>query len=184
MFAEKTRLIACFLLLFACICDTVPAHSQTRMLTTKSKKAERYFMDAADFYNGKAYSQAQKALNKAIEEDPLFIEAYILSGDILAEEQHYSDALESYKKAIGIDPEFSPQLYYISANTELAIGRYKDAKQDYLRFLQFQGTANDKQTRQKITSKPAISGSVQWNTPSLLTLAIWATASIQRMTNM
>ena len=143
----KFRLIYFLLLLLFSLYFITPLFSQTKLPSTKSKKAERYFMDAVEFYQGKAFDKAMKALNKATEDDPYFIEAFILKGDILAEEQQFPDALTYYKQALGIDPEFSPQLYYISANIELSIGRYLDSRKDYLKFLQSNEITAEKQSR-------------------------------------
>ncbi|MEI7668389.1 MAG: tetratricopeptide repeat protein, partial [Erysipelotrichaceae bacterium] len=75
--------------------------------------------------------QALKALNdlkKAAELDPEFTEAYILQGDISAENREYEKAIDFYQKAIKTNNPFSPNLYYILANIQLGSGRYSDAR--------------------------------------------------------
>jgi outer membrane protein OmpA-like peptidoglycan-associated protein len=143
----KIRIVLFSFLISTTLWFVVPAFSQTKPLTTKSKKAERYFMDAVEFYQEKDFDRAIKALNKATEDDPYFIEAFILQGDILADKQQFPEAVASYKHALSIDHEFSPQLYYISANLELSAGLYLDSKKDYLKFLQFQNITSEKQAK-------------------------------------
>lgn len=124
-----------------------PGSTQAQTLSTTSKKAEKFFLDALDFYNGKIYDQAMKALNKATEADPRFIEAYVLKGDIFSDEQLFPQAIDNYRRALSINPDFSPQLYYILANLELSIGLYSEAKREYLKYLQYRNTPSDKQTK-------------------------------------
>ena len=149
----KARHILFFILLMQGIFLVTPVFSQSQVLTTKSKKAERYFLDAVEYYNGKAFDQALKALNKACEADPEFIEAFILQGDILADEKNYTEAVKNYKKAISINPDFSSHLYYITANIELATGMYLDAKKDYLTFFQFHDLTDEKRAKARINLK-------------------------------
>ncbi len=143
----KTRFVFFLLIFLYSTSFVIPVFGQTQIPKTNSKKAFRYFMDAVEFYDGKAFEKAMKALDKATEDDPFFIEAFILKGDIQAEEQQFPDALNCYKQALSINPEFSPQLYYITANIELAIGRYQDSRKDYLKFLQSQEITAEKQSK-------------------------------------
>ncbi len=132
----------------------ISVYGQTRPLSTRSKKAEKLFGLAADAYNLRDYDKAKKSLNKAVEEDPLFIEAYVLRGDIYSDERNYPDAITSYKKALEVNPDYSFTLYYIVANLELTYGRYSDAKTDYLKFLAYPSIPPEK--REKATVNLAL----------------------------
>ncbi|MCX6251585.1 MAG: OmpA family protein [Bacteroidetes bacterium] len=121
--------------------------SQTQPLSTQSKKAIRLFMDARDDYGRRYYDKAIKELDKAILDDPSFVEAFILKGDIWSEQRQITDAVSAYKKAVAISPDFSANLYYIIANNELVIGRYSDAKADYLKFISYDYLPVEKKER-------------------------------------
>jgi outer membrane protein OmpA-like peptidoglycan-associated protein/Tol biopolymer transport system component len=118
-----------------------------QQFSSSSKKAVRLFLDAADLYSARDYDKALTALNKAVADDPGFTEAYLLKGDIYADKQLVPDAIEAYRQAIQSNPDFSPNLYYILANHELSIGLYKQAKSDYLKFLDYKDIPQPKKEK-------------------------------------
>ncbi len=119
-------------------------HGQDNQLTTKNKRAEKYFYSAMDFYEAKNYEKALADLRKATENDPLFTEAYILQGDIHADNREYDRAIDFYQAAIKTNNPFSPNLYYILAGVELNAGKYADARLNFQRFLEFEGIPEPK----------------------------------------
>jgi outer membrane protein OmpA-like peptidoglycan-associated protein/tetratricopeptide (TPR) repeat protein len=118
-----------------------------QQFTSTNKKAVKMFLEAADLYSSRDYEKALFAVNKAISEDPAFTEAYILQGDIKADKREIRDAIASYRKAVQSAPEFAPNLYYILGNNELSIGLYKEAKSDYLKYLDFRDIPKPKQDK-------------------------------------
>jgi outer membrane protein OmpA-like peptidoglycan-associated protein/tetratricopeptide (TPR) repeat protein len=127
--------------------QVIPVSGQTQALSTRSKKAERYFVDAGNAYNARDYTRALNDLIKAVHEDPYFVEAYILTGDIYSDAKKIPEAISAYKQAIKANPDFSPIIYYIAANNELMIGRYEDAKTDYQKFMSYPNIAPEKKER-------------------------------------
>jgi hypothetical protein len=81
------------------------------------------------------------------QEDSAFVEAYILKGDIISEQQKPREAIVQYKRGIHANPDFSPVLYFIVANVELMTGLYSDARNDYLKFLSYSDQPKDKQEK-------------------------------------
>ena len=107
-------------------------------LSTTDKKAQKLFFEAVDQYSARNYSGALSLLDKALKSDPSFIEAWVLIGDIGADQGKLTDALEAYQKGLSIDPDYAPRLWYISGNVQLSLGKYADAQASYLRYLSFQ----------------------------------------------
>ncbi len=105
------------------------------------------FTEAIDCYNRKDFPKAIQILDKATQEDPAFVEAFILKGDILSEEQYPREAIVQYKKGIAANPDFSPILYFIVANVELLTGHYEDARTDYEKFLSYPDQPKEKQAK-------------------------------------
>jgi outer membrane protein OmpA-like peptidoglycan-associated protein/tetratricopeptide (TPR) repeat protein len=98
--------------------------------TTKSKRAINAYEEATrqfDSYNDK---EALEDLDDAIKADDKFIEAYMLKGDIYANEKKYNKSIENYKKAIQLDPYFFSNNYMNVGLMELLAGKYQDAKND------------------------------------------------------
>jgi len=106
-------------------------------LSAKNKKAEKLFNNAVDAYNIKDYNKAITDLEKAIQIDTLFIEAFILKGDILSDKHQIPESIKAYRNAIDIKPDFSPNLYYIIANLEYSNGFYNESKVDFEKYLTF-----------------------------------------------
>ena len=94
-------------------------------------------LDAISLYNAREYDQALKAVEKSIGYDRYFTEAFLLRGDIYSDQHLPEKAIESYQKAIYLNPDFSPGIYFSLANIELSMGNYRDAKKDYLKFLEY-----------------------------------------------
>jgi len=104
-------------------------------LATSDKKAEKLFNSAVDYYQRGDLDRALTDLARAAEQDPLFTEAYILTGDINADRKQYEESIEAYQKAIATNRPFAPNLWYVLANTQLTIGRYADARNNFQRYL-------------------------------------------------
>ncbi len=111
---------------------------QGQGLSTRDKRAEKYFYSAIDSYQAKNTEKAIADAARAIEQDPSFTEAYILMGDIYADDQQYEKAIGSYQSAIKTNNPFSPNLYLIVANLQLVTGHYEDSRLNYQRFLEFE----------------------------------------------
>jgi outer membrane protein OmpA-like peptidoglycan-associated protein len=123
------------------------AFTQTSPLSTKSKKAAAMFSDAINYYDQKDFPKALRILDKAIQEDTYFTEAYILKGDILSEEQLPQQAIEQYKKGVAVNPDYSPALYFIIGNLELMTGRYEDARKDYVKYNNYPDEPKEKKEK-------------------------------------
>ncbi|MCX6270867.1 MAG: hypothetical protein NTU44_06545, partial [Bacteroidetes bacterium] len=123
------------------------AQKGDKPLTTRSNKARKAFEESTFFYTAKKYPEAEEELRKAIHADENFIEAYLLLGDILADEHKTAESIQAYKKAIGIDAAFFPNAYFICASLELSIGRYQEAKDHFLTFSQLPDIPSEKSNK-------------------------------------
>ena len=126
------------ILLFLSLSLNFTAKAQPKYTST-NKGAIKSYESATEYYDSYQNEKALNELEKAINKDPAFIEAYILMANIHVDMRDYAGAVEQYKKAIAINPNFFPNNYYTMATIELNIGRYEDAKNHYTKFLTFQG---------------------------------------------
>jgi outer membrane protein OmpA-like peptidoglycan-associated protein len=127
-----------FIVFVICHLTFVFSFGQGQRISTQNKKAEKLFYSAIDSYQAKNYEKALAELKKAIEQDPLFTEAYILQGDISADNLQIEKAIECYNAAIKTNNPFSPDLYFVVANMQLSVGRYPDSRLNFQRFLEFE----------------------------------------------
>jgi outer membrane protein OmpA-like peptidoglycan-associated protein len=111
---------------------------QGQNFSTRDKKAEKWFYAAIDSYQAKNYEKALTELKKALEQDPLFTEAYILQGDIAADNQQVEKAIDSYNAAVKTNNPFSPNLFFVLGSMQISIGRYADSRLNFQRFLEFE----------------------------------------------
>ena len=112
-------------------------YSQAEQYSTKSQKAIKCYESATKDLQQKKYPDAEKELGKAIKADSLFIEAWLLLGDLFTDQKKNNDALNCYNKAVLIDPDYYPGTYYFLANLYYSMMEYENAKYNYLKFLSY-----------------------------------------------
>lgn len=111
--------------------------AQQYELSSKSKRAQKAYLKAAEYYQAGDLPFALIELEKATDTDPLFIEAWMLKGDIKEDQKLIPDAIKCYEKAIEINPDFFPRNFYNLARMELTIGLYDECKKNYEEYLSY-----------------------------------------------
>jgi outer membrane protein OmpA-like peptidoglycan-associated protein len=105
--------------------------------TSQVKKAAKSFDDAISLYKSRKYEDALKVVEKSIEADPEFAEAYYLQGTIALKRKEYSLMEESYRKAIELCSAIDPDAYYQLGALFFEQKKYKDAEEWLKLFLAF-----------------------------------------------
>ena len=105
--------------------------------TTKSRKAIKVYREAKSALTSQNFNESKDLLEKALIFDDQFVEAWILLGDVFVEMGDKLRAIESYKKSILIDPEFSFPMYYRLAITEHSIGIYIESFKHIQKYLTY-----------------------------------------------
>ena len=105
--------------------------------TTKSRKAIKVYREAKSALTSQNFNESKDLLEKALIFDDQFVEAWILLGDVFVEMGDKLRAIESYKKSILIDPEFSFPMYYRLAITEHSIGIYSESLKHIQKYLTY-----------------------------------------------
>jgi outer membrane protein OmpA-like peptidoglycan-associated protein len=109
-------------------------------VSTKSKKAKKHFDKAMESYSLKDTEETEYNLLKAIEEDPTFIEAWIMLAENYIDMRKLDKAIEAYKKSIDLNPDFYPRNYFNLARIELSIGQYYNSKIHFEKFLSYKNS--------------------------------------------
>jgi outer membrane protein OmpA-like peptidoglycan-associated protein len=130
---SRAKLIIAFILVlgFSLVVEQVHAQRGRKELTTKSKKAKKAFEGALTFFQAKQYADAQDYITKALKYDSMFVEAYILQGQMAQEQKQIDKAIMSYRKAASVNPDFYPKIYYMLATMEQKEGYYAAALEHY-----------------------------------------------------
>ncbi|MGI8893608.1 MAG: OmpA family protein [Bacteroidia bacterium] len=104
-------------------------------LTTQNTRAANFYERAARYFDAKNFEVAKRDLIDVVKLDPLFIEAYMLLGDVHFDLKEYEQARDAYMKAVEINPDFFTGNWYNLARAELMTGEYKLAKVHLEKYL-------------------------------------------------
>jgi len=106
-------------------------------LSTTSKKAIKKFEKAIEYFNVQKDDNALKELQNAVKADPTFIEAYLLMSDIFHEKSETENELNALKKAININPGYSPKTAFYLGESAFKLGRYETSRQAFEAFMDY-----------------------------------------------
>lgn len=100
-------------------------------------KADRLFEKAEQAYGRRDYTLAVRQIEEVLKEDPSYVNAYLLKGDIFYDLKQPDKAIDAYTQAVSIDSTEFPPAFYIMANLQFELERYDDAKRNYAIYLGF-----------------------------------------------
>jgi len=125
------------LILFLLIIVTPVIASAQYDYTTNNKKAIRYYEQALTAFGQMNYSKAANLMQQAIKTDKKFIEAHIVLAEIYMDNGYVPNAIESYKNALAIDPDFFPGIYFSLAQLEMMEQEFELAKKHLEKYLTY-----------------------------------------------
>ncbi len=99
----------------------------SQKLSSDDPKAIKNYKEGIKLYENYESINAIKKFKKAIELDPKFIEAYLITAQVYSDIEMYDSSIVYYKKAINIDKDFFPNAYMIIAKLSYMTGKYSDA---------------------------------------------------------
>jgi outer membrane protein OmpA-like peptidoglycan-associated protein len=102
-----------------------------------SDKARKYYEQAEPLMLARKFDQAIAVLNKAVEKEPQYAEAYYRLGNIHELLQNDAKALENYIKSVELKPNHKPFIsaYFALGNIAIRKGNYEQAKVYYENFI-------------------------------------------------
>jgi outer membrane protein OmpA-like peptidoglycan-associated protein/tetratricopeptide (TPR) repeat protein len=112
------------------------AQSLGKSLRTKSSKAKKQYEKAIKSVEERNFQDAIVFLDAAISIDPEFFEAWAVRGDCYMFSGNCSKALESYYKALEIDPDYYPPLLYLTGLQEYQCEKYREAVDHFNAYIQ------------------------------------------------
>ncbi|MDN5289584.1 MAG: hypothetical protein JWR38_5858 [Mucilaginibacter sp.] len=118
---------------------SISAWSQQNQYTTSNKAALKYFAEANQNQDDHLYEDAINNLQKAINEDPKFIEAHAQLADVLRSRHLFKQAIEQYLKVIALNPDFNRSVYLKVGEIEIGEALYLQAQQHLEKYLTYPG---------------------------------------------
>lgn len=131
------------LLIILLILTSITISAQEYQLSSKNKKAIKYYNNAASYFKNGNYNKAVNFLDKSLVHDKIFVEAYLLLGDIYSDLNRYEEAVTAYNSALEIDSAFFPPVYYFLANIYYEIGDYYNSSISFNKLLKFNSISDD-----------------------------------------
>ncbi|TNF39914.1 MAG: tetratricopeptide repeat protein [Bacteroidetes bacterium] len=100
---------------------------KAQSLHTRSNRALKYYEQGKREYELLYYDRAENNLNRAVEEDPGFLEAHLILGQLYSDTGDWEKAVIHYRAAVATDPLFFPPAHYSLGRAEFRTGRYTEA---------------------------------------------------------
>ncbi|HAM99159.1 MAG TPA: flagellar motor protein MotB [Marinilabiliales bacterium] len=95
---------------------------------TRSKKAIEYYEEAGKAYQQMLYEKAVEYLNRAIEKDAKFVDAYLLMAEVYRSQDSTHREIDCYLKAIDIDAGYFPYVHFNLATAYWKVGKYRECE--------------------------------------------------------
>lgn len=127
-----------FLLLFVSLILTAQKPLPPGEYTSKNKKAIKYYQEGEKYFQMRKDAEAEKELEKAFKEDPLFIEAHMAYAQLQAGKNNLSLAETHYKKAIDINPKFYSRVFFDYGMVLFLQAKYAEAQTNLQTYLKFE----------------------------------------------
>lgn len=100
---------------------------QAQNYTTTNKKAIQFFEEASKMLVEGQFELSLNSVEKALEKEPEFIEAWLLKADIYIESKRHQDAIDALEKSIEINPQYFPNKYFTLAALRMQRAEYAEA---------------------------------------------------------
>src|SRR5437773_1962096 len=123
-----------FLLLFT---DLGLSVAQNPKYASNNRKAIESFESALKCYDHHYNDKALEYLEDAIKEDPAFVDAQIMKGNVLEDMHRYDKAIEAYRQSLIINPDYFPNTFYTLGKLEFRTMKYDSAKVHIEKFLTY-----------------------------------------------
>ncbi len=105
--------------------------------TSTNKKAIKHLEEGKKNYEIHKDDEAEKSFNKALSEDPNFVEAMMGLTYIYIDQNKNEEAIKQLKKASQVNPKFFPNNFYQLGELQYYTGHYGDAVSNFQKFNSF-----------------------------------------------
>ncbi|MBU1008787.1 MAG: OmpA family protein [Bacteroidetes bacterium] len=137
------RMLGIWCLLSVLVPQQLFAQQAEYELSTPSSKAKKYYLKAEQAFIETNRADAELYLLKSLKADEQFVEAWLLLGDVYGELGKADEAIEAYKKAIDISPDFFPPVYYFLGKLNYKAAAYAESAAYLRKLISYSNIADD-----------------------------------------
>ena len=112
-------------------------------LNTASKKAIKCFTEAKEFLNAEKNAEAIKPLEESVAEDPLFIDAWLLLGEVYNDQHEYEKAITAFETSFTLKPDARASAYFFVAESFWNLDDYEHVIGALNKYLTFPNLPGD-----------------------------------------
>lgn len=105
-------------------------------MKTASGKLQKRYEKALSYGRGGDYERALRELEKILEAEPRFIDAFITRAAIFEEQEKLAEAVDNYERVLEIAPAYEPRVWYRLAMVEQRQRKYPEAADHLQRLLE------------------------------------------------
>ena len=123
------------LLLIILIFSAVQLSAQ--QYTSSDNRAIKFFEEAVGYLNQREIAAGLQTIEKALDRDPQFVEAWLVKADLLIEARQPDDAIEALKKSVEVNPDFFPNKYFTLGQLYMSREKYEEAHEQFTTLLTY-----------------------------------------------
>jgi len=126
------------------------AAQQYHNLNTASKKALKDFNEAQAFLNAGENAKAIAPLEQAVAEDEIFIDAWLLLGEVYNDQEQWEKGKTAFEKGIALKEDCRSSAYYFLAQSYWNLDDYDGVIATLTKYLTFPGIPDDWAMKSKL----------------------------------
>ncbi|MEM8526501.1 MAG: OmpA family protein [Bacteroidota bacterium] len=126
------KIILLFLVFFFSHLVYSQSYTTAKAATNKQQKKYKEAKEEAFRIN---YEEALKITDKLLKDDPTFINAWILKGQILFDQKKLEAAKKAFQHALQLDAQYSSMIYFMLGTAEMNLENYEAAAKQYEEYI-------------------------------------------------
>ena len=123
---------------------------QYHNLNTASKKAVKDFTEAQGFLNAGDNAKAIAPLEQAVAEDEIFIDAWLLLGEVYNDQEQWEKGKDAFEKGIALKENCRSSAYYFLAQSYWNLDDYDGVISTLTKYLTMPGIPDDWALKSKL----------------------------------
>ncbi|MBK9255958.1 MAG: PD40 domain-containing protein [Saprospiraceae bacterium] len=128
-----------YILVFACTLSNLFGQNDTAKTKLDSKYESKFALAKAETRKGN-HKESIKLYRDILSKYPDFTEAWLRMGNVYYNTGQHETAIENFNKAITIEPEYDPEMYFTLGLIYKDVKKYTEASESFQKYLDRQTT--------------------------------------------